>query len=257
MNRLGMQDNQETIDSILEMSKLEGLIVEGIFTHFAMADEIDKEYTNKQVKIYKKIVDALEKEGLNIPLKHVSNSAAIIDMPELNMDMVRAGIMLYGLYPSEYVNHENVNLKEVMCLKAKISQVKEIPKGTGISYGLSYKCDKDSLVATLPIGYADGLTRMLSGKASVVVNGVIVPIIGNICMDQCIIDVTGLDVNIGDEVVLFGGNDSNGISIDSVSNLLNTINYEIVCMINKRVPRVYIKDNKKRYFKDYLEIIGG
>ena len=257
MNRLGMQDNQKTIDSILEMSKLEGLIVEGIFTHFAMADEIDKEYTNKQVKIYKKIVDALEKEGLNIPLKHVSNSAAIIDMPELNMDMVRAGIMLYGLYPSEYVNHENVNLKEVMCLKAKISQVKEIPKGTGISYGLSYKCDKDSLVATLPIGYADGLTRMLSGKASVVVNGVIVPIIGNICMDQCIIDVTGLDVNIGDEVVLFGGNDSNGISIDSVSNLLNTINYEIVCMINKRVPRVYIKDNKKRYFKDYLEIIGG
>lgn len=257
MNRLGMQDNQKTIDSILEMSKLEGLIVEGIFTHFAMADEVDKEYTNKQVKIYKKIVDALEKEGLNIPLKHVSNSAAIIDMPELNMDMVRAGIMLYGLYPSEYVNHENVNLKEVMCLKAKISQVKEIPKGTGISYGLSYKCDKDSLVATLPIGYADGLTRMLSGKASVVVNGVIVPIIGNICMDQCIIDVTGLDVNIGDEVVLFGGNDSNGISIDSVSNLLNTINYEIVCMINKRVPRVYIKDNKKRYFKDYLEIIGG
>lgn len=257
MNRLGMQDNQKTIDSILEMSKLEGLIVEGIFTHFAMADEVDKEYTNKQVKIYKKIVDALEKEGLNIPLKHVSNSAAIIDMPELNMDMVRAGIMLYGLYPSEYVNHENVNLKEVMCLKAKISQVKEIPKGTGISYGLSYKCDKDSFVATLPIGYADGLTRMLSGKASVVVNGVIVPIIGNICMDQCIIDVTGLDVNIGDEVVLFGGNDSNGISIDSVSNLLNTINYEIVCMINKRVPRVYIKDNKKRYFKDYLEIIGG
>ena len=255
MNRLGMQESQETIDSILQMSKFEGLFIEGIFTHFAMADEIDKEYTNNQVKKYKKIVNTLEENGLNIPIKHVSNSAAIIDMPELNMDMVRAGIMLYGLYPSKNVNQNNVNLKEVMCLKAKISQVKEIPKGTGVSYGLKYKCTKNSKVATLPIGYADGFTRMLSGKASAMLQNKKVPIIGNICMDQCIIDISGLDAKIDDEVVLFGGNDKNGISITSVSELLNTINYEIVCMVDKRVPRVYIKDEKAIYYKDYLKLI--
>jgi alanine racemase len=185
----------------------------------------------------------------------VSNSAAIIDMPEYNFDMVRAGIMLYGLYPSSYVNHKAVNLREVMCLKAKVSQVKDIEVGCGVSYGLKYKTEKKSQIATLPIGYADGFTRMLTGKAKVMIKGSKVPIIGNICMDQCIIDVTGLDVNIGDEVVLFGGNDSDGISINSVANLLNTINYEIVCMVDKRVPRLYIKDNKEIDFKDYVLIL--
>jgi alanine racemase len=256
MNRLGMVFSDETIDTILEMSKLDGLVIEGIFTHFSTADELDKEYTKQQVEKYKYIVNSLEQRGLYIPIKHVSNSAGIIDLPEFNFDMVRAGIMLYGLYPSKEVNHETVKLKEVMCLKAKISQVKKLAAGSGVSYGLKYKCDKDSLVATLPIGYADGYTRMLSGKGKVLVSGSIVPVIGNICMDQCIIDVTGLDVKMGDEVVLFGGNDSNGISIDSVADLLNTINYEIVCMIDKRVPRLYIKDGKEIYFKDYVLIIS-
>jgi len=255
MNRLGMQESQETIDSILQMSKLDGLYIEGIFTHFATADEIDKEYTRKQVKSYENVVNALKQKGLDIPIKHVSNSAAIIDLPEYNKDMVRAGIMLYGLYPSKYVNHNKINLKEVMCLKAKVSQVKQIEKGQGVSYGLKHKCEYNTQVATLPIGYADGLTRMLSGKAFVMVKDKKVPIIGNICMDQCLIDITGLDVKIGDEVVLFGGNDENGISIDSVSDSLDTINYEIVCMINKRVPRVYIENNEKIYFKDYLQMI--
>lgn len=256
MNRLGMVFSEETIDEILEMSKLDGLVIEGIFTHFSTADELDKEYTKQQVKKYQYIVNSLEQRGLYIPIKHVSNSAGIIDLPEFNFDMVRAGIMLYGLYPSKEVNHQTVKLKEVMCLKAKISQVKKLAAGSGVSYGLKYKCDKDSLVATLPIGYADGYTRMLSGKGKVLVNGLIVSVIGNICMDQCIIDVTGLDVKMGDEVVLFGGNDSNGISIDSVADLLNTINYEIVCMIDKRVPRLYIKDGKEIYFKDYVLMIS-
>lgn len=256
MNRLGMLCTDETIDSILEISRLDGLFIEGIFTHFAMADEIDKQFTRQQVEKFTNIVNSLEKRGLSIPIKHVSNSAAIIDMPEFNFDMVRAGIMLYGLYPSQYVNQNAVHLKEVMCLKAKISQVKDIEAGCGVSYGLKYKTEKNSRIATLPIGYADGFTRMLSGKAEVVVNTSKVPIIGNICMDQCIIDVTGLDANIGDEVVLFGGNDCDGISIDSVANLLNTINYEIVCMVDKRVPRLYIKDGKEIYFKDYVLILS-
>lgn len=256
MNRLGMIFEDKTIDTILEISKLDGLIIEGIFTHFAAADEIDKEYTIQQVKKYKYIVDNLEKRGLDITLKHVSNSAGIIDLPQYNFDMVRAGIMLYGLYPSKEVNHDIVNLKEVMCLKAQVSFVKALEKGSCVSYGLKYKCEKESLLATLPIGYADGYTRMLTGKAKVMVQGCKVPVVGNICMDQCIIDVTGLDVNIGDEVILFGGNDLNGISIDSLAESLNTINYEIICMIDKRVPRIYIKNGEKTYSKDYVLMLS-
>ena len=257
MSRLGMVFSDETIDSILEMSKLVGLDIEGIFTHFAVADEIDKTFTFKQVEKFNHIVSKLEEKGLNIPIKHVSNSAAIIDLPEFNFDMVRAGIMLYGLYPSKNVNKNAVKLKEVMCLKAKVSQVKELEANCGVSYGLKYKSDKKSQVATLPIGYADGYTRMLSGKAKVMINDSITSIIGNICMDQCIIDVTNLDVKVGDEVVLFGGNNANGITIDSIAETLNTINYEIVCMVDKRVPRVYIQDEKTLDIKDYVLILSN
>ena len=252
MNRLGMPCTGETINTILEISQLQGLVLEGIFTHFAVSDEIDKTYTRIQVKKFSFIVAKLKKKGLEIPIKHVSNSGAIIDLPEFNFDMVRAGIMLYGLYPSKTVNHKIVNLKEVMCLKAKISQVKTIESGEGISYGLKYICKKQTQIAILPIGYADGFTRMLSGKTKVLINNKKVPVIGTICMDQCIIDVTGLKVEMGDEVVLFGGNNSNGISIDDIANLLNTINYEIVCMVNKRVPRVYIKNRKQVDITDYI-----
>lgn len=256
MSRLGMVFSDETIESILEMSKLDGLDIEGIFTHFAVADEIDKEFTFKQVEKFNYIVKNLEERGLIIPIKHVSNSAGIIDLPEFNFDMVRAGIMLYGLYPSKDVNTNAVDLKEVMCLKAKVSQVKNLDAGCGVSYGLKYKSDKKSQIATLPIGYADGFTRMLSGKASVMINGFKTPIIGSICMDQCIIDVTNLNVKVGDEVVLFGGNDANGISIDSIAHSLNTINYEVVCMVDKRVPRVYFKDEKLVDIKDYVLILS-
>ncbi|MFK2823837.1 alanine racemase [Arcobacter sp. YIC-80] len=252
MNRLGMLCSEDTVNTVLDISKLDNLVIEGIYTHFAAADELDKTYTKMQVEKFSKIVEQIEEKGLSIPIKHVSNSAAIIDMPEFNFDMVRAGIMLYGLYPSQSVNHERVNLKEVMCLKAKIAQVKEIEAGSGISYGLTYKCEHKTKIATLPIGYADGYTRMLSNKAKVLVKNKIVPVLGNICMDQCIIDVTNLDVKMGDEVVLYGGDNKDGISIDSVANLLNTINYEIVCMVDKRVPRVYLKDNTKTNYKDYV-----
>lgn len=252
MNRLGLQCSEETIKTILKINELNGLIIEGIFTHFATADEKCKKYTEGQVKKFINIINTLQYKGLNIPIKHVSNSAGIIDLPEFNFDMVRAGIMLYGLYPSKEVNHENVKLKEVMCLKAKISFVKTLDKNSGVSYGLKYKCDKKTFVGTLPIGYADGYTRMLSGKANVLVKGKKVPVIGNICMDQCIIDITDIDVKIGDEVILFGGNNPNGITIDSIADSLQTINYEIVCMVSKRVPRVYIKNDKIVKIKDYI-----
>lgn len=239
MSRFGMPINNDTIAEILRINSLDCLFIEGIYTHFALADIKDKTFTLSQVEKFNNVVHSLEEKGLNISIKHVSNSAAIIDLPELSFDMVRAGIMLYGLYPSPNVLHDVVNLKEVMCLKARISQIKTIKKGCGISYGLNFKATKQTTIAVLSIGYADGYTRMLSGKATVLINKVKVPILGSICMDQCVADITNIDVSVGDEVVIFGGDNDDGISIDSVANLLNTINYEIVCMVNKRVPRVY------------------
>jgi alanine racemase len=252
MHRLGFLPTNETANEILDINKLANLQIEGIFTHFATADEEDKEYTRSQVKKFMFITEQLENQGLKIPLKHVSNSAGIIDLPEFNFDMVRAGIMLYGLYPSNYINRNVVDLKEVMCLKAKISQIKEIEAGSGVSYGLKYTFQKDGKIAILPIGYADGYTRLLSNKSHIIINGIKAPIIGNICMDQCIVDITGIDANVDDEVVLFGGNDPDGISIDSIANILNTINYEVVCMVNKRVPRVYLENNNIIKAKDFL-----
>lgn len=252
MSRLGMQPTQQTIDEIEQISHLDGLYLEGIFTHFAVADEPDKTFTMDQVKKYNRVIEGLDEAGVVIPIKHVSNSASIIDLPELNFDMVRAGIMLYGLYPSKDVNKDAVDLKEVMCLKARMSHVKTLEQGRGVSYGLKYTTAEETQIATLPLGYADGYTRMLSGKAQVVVQNKIVPVVGRICMDQCMIDVTGMNVKPGDEVVLYGGNDPKGISIDSVADALDTINYEIVCMVNKRVPRVYVKDGQYIDAKDYI-----
>jgi alanine racemase len=252
MSRLGMKPTKETVETIKKINKLPNMVVEGMFTHFAVADEVEKEFTYEQARKFKFICDEIEKEDINIPIKHVSNSAAIIDLPDLNYNMVRAGIMLYGLYPSDEVDKNRVNLKEVMSLKVKISHVKEVEAGIGISYGLIYKTDKPTKIATLPIGYADGYTRLLSGKAKVLVKDKKVPVVGRICMDQCMIDVTGIDVNRGDIVILFGSNGNNSISIDEVAKGVDTINYEIVCMISKRVPRVYVKNNQIVDICDYL-----
>lgn len=251
MRRLGLQPDAGTVEIIKKMSRLPKLTIEGIFTHFAVADETDKSFTYSQYEKFMGLCKMLEKEDIFIPIKHVSNSAGIIDLPEMNLDMVRAGIMLYGLYPSDEVNKEEIKLKQVMSLKAKISHVKELDEGIGISYGLKYVTNRKSQIATLPIGYADGFTRLLTGKAEVLVKGHKVPVVGRICMDQCMIDVTDIeDVKRGDEVVLFGGDGENFISIDEVAKKLGTINYEIVCMIGKRVPRVYIKNNEIVKIKD-------
>ncbi|MBK5251764.1 MAG: alanine racemase [Peptostreptococcaceae bacterium] len=252
MSRLGFQATEDSVDKIMEISKLPYIEIEGMFTHFAVADEIDKAYTYGQYEKYKFMVDALKARGLEIPVKHVSNSAAIMDLPEMNLDMVRAGIILYGLYPSNEVIKDRIDLKQVMSLKAEISHVKELEAGRGVSYGLKYVTPGLRKIATIPIGYADGFTRMLSGKAEVLVKGKKVPVVGRICMDQCLIDVTGIDVKIGDEVVLFGSDGKNTISIDEVAAKLGTINYEITCMINKRIPREYTRDGKTVKTVDYL-----
>lgn len=199
-------------------------------------------------------VKKLEQEGCPIPIKHVSNSAAIMDLPEMNLDMVRPGIILYGLYPSDDVDKSRIELKQVMELKAKISHVKTLTKDRGISYGLKYTTSGDEKIITMPIGYADGYTRMMSGKAEAIVKGNKIPLVGRICMDQCMANATGLDVEPGDEVTLYSNDRESGLSIDDIANKLGTINYEIVCMLGKRVPRVYMENNSIVHIKDILLI---
>lgn len=253
MGRIGFPPVDSSIDKIEKISKLPNLEIEGIFTHFAKADEVDKAYTGKQFKNYKWVIERLEDKNIQIPIKHVSNSAATIDLPEYNLNMVRGGIMIYGLYPSDEVDKEKVSLKPAMTLKAKISHLKEVPEGTGISYGQIFVTKRKSKIATIPIGYADGFTRLLTSKAEVAIKGKRAPIVGKICMDQCMIDVTDIeDVKVGDEVVLFGDGTNGVPHIDEVAEKLGTINYEIVCMVGRRVPRVYIKDGKIIKIIDYL-----
>lgn len=253
MGRLGFLPDDRAVESITNICKLKNIEVEGIYTHLALADEKDKTFTLLQMERFQWVIKALEEQGVNIPIKHISNSAAIIDLDDFNLDMVRAGIMLYGLYPSNEVNKLKVNLKPAMTLKCRVSNVKEMCAGNGISYGHIYKTDKTAKIATLTIGYADGFTRMLSGKGEVSINGKRVPIIGRICMDQSMIEVTGTeDVKVGDEVIIFGDGSNNSPHIDEVATMLNTINYEIVCMVGRRVPRVYVSNGEIVDVKDYL-----
>ena len=252
MGRIGFLPNDETIFEIIKISKLPNIEIEGIFTHFAKADEVDKDYTRSQYNRFIKIVNKLEEKGVYIPIKHASNSAAIMEFPEYNLNMVRAGIMLYGLYPSDKVDKNNIKLKPAMTLKAKISNIKEVSENAGISYGQIFVTKRKSKIATIPIGYADGFTRLLTSKGETFINGKTVPIVGKICMDQCMLDVTDVEnVNIGDEVILFGDGEF-GPHIDDISNKLNTINYEIICMVGRRVPRVYVKNGKIVGIVDYL-----
>lgn len=253
MGRLGFLPSDETIEEILNINSLSNIEIEGIFTHFARADEKDKTPTVEQFNKFMNVVNALEQRGLSIKLKHVSNSAAIIDMPEYNLDLVRPGIILYGLYPSDEVNRDKIKLKPVMALKAKISNVKIVPENTGISYGHKFVTKHTTKIGTVPIGYADGFTRLLSNKGNVFVKGEKASIVGNICMDQFMLDLTKIqNINIGDEVVLFGDSEYGYPSVDEIAKTIGTINYEIVCMMNRRLPRIYYENNKVVDVVEYL-----
>ena len=253
MGRIGFLPNEESIDNIVKISKLPNIEIEGIFTHFAKADETNKSFTEIQYERYNWVLEKLKEKDIQIRIKHVSNSAAIIDLPEYNLDMVRPGILLYGYYPSEEVNKDKLPLSPAMTLKAKISNIKTLSENTGISYGHLYSTTKESIIATIPIGYADGYSRSMTGKGFVYIKGKRVPIVGKICMDQMMIDVSDLDnVQIGDEVILFGTGNKNYPQVEEVATLLGTLNYEIICMISRRVPRVYIRGNEIVNIIDYL-----
>ncbi len=244
MGRIGFLPNDKSIEDIVKISKLENIEINGIYTHFATSDEKDKTFTYKQVKLFKDFVNRLEDLKIHIKVKHASNSGAIIDLPELAFNMVRAGIILYGMYPSQEVEKNKIDLIPAMSLKTQISYIKQVPSNSSISYGRTYYTKKVSKIATVPVGYADGYSRALSNKGRVIVNGEYANIVGRICMDQFMIDVSDIpNVNIGDDVILMGKQSDKTITAEEIANLIDTINYEIVCMISKRIPRVYIKNN--------------
>lgn len=253
MGRIGFLPNEEGIKSVESISKLDNIKIKGIFTHFSSADEKDKEYTNYQIKKFNDFIKALEKKNIKLGCKHLSNSAAILDIEEAHFDAVRPGIILYGYYPSNEVDKKKIKLKPALTLKSQIVHLKELSKGEYISYGRKYRTQRKSIIATLPIGYADGYTRALYGKAQVIVNGKLAPVVGRICMDQCMVDVTDVgEVKVGDEVILLG--EQNGVKFDAddIAELIDTISYEVVCMIGKRVPRVYKEKGKITKTRNYL-----
>lgn len=241
MSRIGFQPDEYSLQIVKEISQLPNILVQGIFTHFAVADETDKAFTFEQFAAYKKFIDSLEAEGIHIPLKHVANSAGIMDLPETHCNMVRSGIITYGIYPSDQVKKERLPLEPVMRLKTRISHLKTLPAGRSVSYGRSYYTNKPTVVATVPIGYADGYSRLYSNRAWATINGQKVPAVGTICMDQCMFDVSDVEgVKAGDEVILFG-RPEDGITVDDLAELIGTISYEILCSIGNRIPRIYIE----------------
>lgn len=242
MGRVGVRPEEAV--AFLERVKDCGIAVTGVYSHLATADETDKSYALQQVKTFATVVAALKNANLAPECIHLANSAAIIDLPEAHFNMVRPGIILYGLYPSAEVRRERLRLQNALSLKSRVVFVKRVPAGTGISYGQRYHTGRETTVATVPIGYADGWTRLLSHKAQALIHGKKFPVVGTICMDQCMIDVGDEPVALGDEVVLIGRQGEAEISADDVARQLGTINYEITCMLSERVPRIYIDGEK-------------
>lgn len=253
MGRIGFLPNEDSVEEVSKISKLHNLEIEGLFSHFSTSDEMDKEYSKSQFKKYKWFVEKLNENNVNIKIKHLANSAAIMELPDTHFDGVRPGIILYGYYPSEEVVKEVLSLKPVMSLKTNIVHVKKVKKGEYISYGRTFRCERDSVIATIPVGYADGYTRLMKDKAKVIINDKFVPVVGRICMDQCMIDITDIEgVQVGDEVILLGQSKNCKFNADNIAEIIGTINYEIVCMISKRVPRVYVKGGEVVKVRNYI-----
>ncbi|BCU80474.1 alanine racemase [Polycladomyces abyssicola] len=244
MGRLGLFED-EVLPFLHRIGRYDTIEVEGLFTHFATADEVDKSYTEWQHEQLERIITRLQSEGIKIPLVHCANSATAIDLPAYAHQLVRLGISMYGYYPSDEVNREVVDLRPALTLKTKIVHLKRPPAGMGVSYGKTYVTDGTRWIATIPVGYADGFNRLLSNRGEALVNGRRVPIVGRICMDQTMLDVTeAMPVKVGDEVVLYGKQGNERITVDEVAEALGTISYEVTCMIGYRVPRVYKKGGR-------------
>lgn len=247
MGRIGLGDAAAVVAFARQISSLPGLVVEGIFTHFAVAEmeeKGDREYTEQQIAFFRQVIGALAAAGFRIPLRHAANSAAILTAPQSHFDMVRTGAGVFGTTITHSINRE-FGLRLALSLKARVVHSKTLPSGKDISYGRTYRTDKDTIVATLPIGYADGYSRMLSNKGEVLIGGRRAPIIGRVCMDQCMVDVgqTGIPVRIGSEAVLIGSQGGETITVDDLATLIcpGNLDVEITSLLSRRLPRLYMK----------------
>lgn len=253
LSRLGFQVTETAADEIAQIYHMPHMVMEGLFTHFAKSDARDKTMANEQMENFRKMQEMLKERGVTIPISHCSNSAAIIDMPKANMNVVRAGISLYGLWPSDEVRKENIDLKPALSLKSQIVFLKELEKGRSISYGATYQTTELQRIATIPVGYGDGYPRSLSGKGYVLIHGKRAPVCGRICMDQFMVDVTRIPEAVeGDEVILIGSDGQERITMEEIGDLSGRFNYEFACDLGKRIPRVYVKNGIVTETKDYF-----
>lgn len=252
MSRIGFQVNEESADICREITELQNIRAEGLFSHFATADETDLSKSTVQLNLFKKFINMLDERGIAIPIKHISNSAGIMNFDE-HFDMCRMGIITYGLYPSHEVDKSLISIKPAMKWLTHISHIKTLDKGREISYGGTYKTTQKRVIATIPVGYADGYPRCLSNRGKVVINGKYANIVGRVCMDQFMVDVTDInDAKIGDEVVLIGRQGCSEISMEALSEAAYSFNYELPCRISARVPRTYYRNGKLVTVSKYL-----
>lgn len=245
MGRIGyLADEAESaVEDIKKIDALSNFEILGLFSHMATADAEDKTYSHEQEKKFNDFYEAITKADVKLPLKMLANSASIMELPSVLFDKVRPGIILYGLYPSNEVDRNQLSIKPVMSIKANIVHLKDVPVGFSVGYGRKYISEKPSKIATLALGYADGYPRPYSQQAKVIVNGVVCKVAGNICMDQCMVDVTDVpDVKVGDEVIVMGSDGKNSITADDIAEATGTINYEIACAFGQRLPKVYVED---------------
>lgn len=259
MGRVGFLGGYGAVKDIDWIRQLPGIVIEGLYTHFATADEEDTTYTWQQFELFMSISRELDRIGLSIPIKHVCNSAATMRFPGMHLDLVRPGLILYGMIPPGCPDAWP-DLRPAMSLKSSVILAKDLPTGNSVSYSRMFTTSRDSRIATIPIGYADGYSRRLSGHASVLIHGQRLPVVGRICMDTCMIDTTELPppaVHVGDEVVLFGEQAAadgtvGRITVDEVAAWLDTINYEVTCLIGRRVPRAYLASDTVISVRNYL-----
>ncbi len=244
MGRIGYlaDDTEFAIEDVKKIAALENFKIKGMFSHMSTADAADKTYSHEQEAKYNAFYEALTKAGIEIPFRTLANSASIMELPSVYFDAVRPGIILYGCYPSDEVDKNQLSLKPVMSIKANIVHLKDVPENFSVGYGRKYISEKPARIATLALGYADGYPRPYSAQAKVIVNGVVCPVAGNICMDQCMVDVSQVpNVKVGDEVIVMGSDGVNSITADDIANATGTINYEIFCAFGQRLPKVYVK----------------
>lgn len=245
MSRIGFLVEEKTIETIQAIARMEYLNIQGVFTHFACADTLDKRHVEQQIQKFHWVIEHMKAVGIVPEICHCSNSASIMELPSEHMNMVRAGIILYGLYPSDEVQKERLDLRPVLSLYSHIVHVKEVPEGVTVGYGATYTTMRKTRIATVPVGYADGYSRGLSNKATVLIRGKRAPIIGRVCMDQFMVDVTDIPEAVsGDVATLVGKDGDEVLSVEEISELAGSFNYEFICDVSWRVPRVYYKNGK-------------